>query len=47
MASNVLSPRDTNAQVKPTPSPEKMAAKDTKNMDYHRQMLQSKLNSEE
>jgi hypothetical protein len=45
MASNVLSARDTNAQVKPSPSPEKMAKKkDTKSLDYHREVLQTKLN---
>ena len=47
MASNVLSARDTNTVVKPSPSPEKMAEKkDTKSLDYHRQVLQSKLNGE-
>jgi hypothetical protein len=47
MASNVLSARDTNTHFKPSPSPEKMVEKkDTKSLDYHRQVLQSKLNGE-
>jgi hypothetical protein len=48
MATNILSARDTNMQVKPSPSPEKSAdKKDTKSLDYHRQVLQSKLNGEQ
>jgi hypothetical protein len=47
MASNILTPRDTNAQVKPVSSPEKGSEnKDTKSLDYHRQVLQSRLGSE-
>jgi hypothetical protein len=47
MASKVLTPRDTNAQVKPVPSPEKgLEKKDTKSLDYHRRVLQSRLDSE-
>ncbi|KAI4944642.1 hypothetical protein J4E91_008647 [Alternaria rosae] len=46
MATNVLSPRDTNAQVKPMSSPEKNAEKkDSKSLDYHRQVLQSRLDN--
>lgn len=44
MASNVLSSRDTNAQIKPTPSPEKDKAK---SLDYHRQVLHSRINDEQ
>jgi hypothetical protein len=48
MAFNVLSPRDTNAQIKPMSSPEKDAEKkDTKSLDYHRQVLQSRLDNEQ
>ncbi|KAL1793479.1 hypothetical protein ACET3X_008461 [Alternaria dauci] len=47
MASNVLTPRDTNAQVKAMSSPEKGSdKKDAKNLDYHRRVLQSRLDSE-
>ncbi|CAI9635460.1 unnamed protein product [Alternaria burnsii] len=47
MASKVLTPRDTNAQVKPVPSPEKgLEKKDAKSLDYHRRVLQSRLDSE-
>ncbi|KAG9196157.1 hypothetical protein G6011_01278 [Alternaria panax] len=47
MASNVLTPRDTNAQVKPMSSPEKGSEKkETKSLNYHRQVLQSRLDSE-
>jgi hypothetical protein len=47
MAANVLTPRDTNAQVKPMSSPEKVSdKKDTKSLDYHRQVLQSRLDGE-
>ena len=46
MATNVLTPRDTNAQVKPMSSPEKDAEKkDSKSLDYHRQVLQSRLDN--
>lgn len=41
MSSNVLSPRDSNAQMKPA-SPEKKVAK---SLDVHREELQAKLNS--
>ena len=44
MASNVLGVRDTNAQLKPTPSPEK---EKPKSLDYHRQVLQSRLDGEQ
>jgi hypothetical protein len=44
MAANVLSARDTNAQLKPSASPEK---EKTKSLDYHRQVLQSRLNGEQ
>ncbi|KAF1940921.1 hypothetical protein EJ02DRAFT_213335 [Clathrospora elynae] len=46
MASNILSARDTNMQVKPISSPEKEAEK-SKSLDYHRQVLQSRMNSEQ
>lgn len=42
MASNVLSQRDTNTQLKPASSPEK-----PKSLDYHRQVLHSRLNGEQ
>jgi len=46
MATNVLSPRDTNVQVKPMSSPENDAEKkDSKSLDYHRQVLQSRLDN--
>ncbi|KAI8940682.1 hypothetical protein NX059_001951 [Plenodomus lindquistii] len=44
MATNVLSSRDTNAQIKPTPSPEKDKPK---SLDYHRQALNSRINNEQ
>ncbi|KAL6706732.1 hypothetical protein ACN47E_005274 [Coniothyrium glycines] len=44
MAANVLGARDVNAQVKPAASPDK---KETKSLNYHRQMLQSRLNGEQ
>lgn len=44
MAANVLGSRDTNAQIKPTPSPEKDKPK---SLDYHRQVLNSRLNTEQ
>lgn len=40
---NVLCSRDTNAQIKPTPSPEKDKPK---SLDYHRQVLNSRINTE-
>lgn len=40
MASNVLGARDTNAHMRPMRSPEKA---DMKSLDYHRQVLQSRL----
>lgn len=43
MGSNVLSTRDANAHIKPTPSPEK---EKPKSLEYHRQMLASRLNEE-
>ncbi|KAF1832768.1 hypothetical protein BDW02DRAFT_599635 [Decorospora gaudefroyi] len=48
MASNILSARDTNAQVKPISSPEKLVEKkNAKSLDYHRQVLQSRLQGEQ
>jgi hypothetical protein len=44
MSSNVLSVRDNNVQLKPTPSPEKDKPK---SMEYHRQVLQSRMNNEQ
>lgn len=44
MSSKILSNRDTNAQLKPMPSPEK---NDPKSLEYHRQMLQSRLKGEQ
>ncbi|OAL02777.1 hypothetical protein IQ06DRAFT_292090 [Phaeosphaeriaceae sp. SRC1lsM3a] len=44
MSANVLSVRDTNAQLKPTASPEKDKPK---SMEYHRQVLQSRMKSEQ
>ncbi|KAF1948714.1 hypothetical protein CC80DRAFT_430901 [Byssothecium circinans] len=41
MSANVLSTRDTNAQVKPAASPEK--GDKPKSMEYHRQVLQSRI----
>ena len=41
MSPNVLSVRDTNVQLKPTPSPEK---EKPKSLEYHRQVLQSRIN---
>jgi hypothetical protein len=46
MASNVLSTRDANAHIKPSPSPEKTEKKEPKSLEYHRQMLASRLNEE-
>ena len=44
MASNVLAARDTNAKIRPMSSPEK---KETKSLDYHRQVLHSRLNDKQ
>lgn len=44
MASNVLAARDTNAQIKPMRSPDKQ---NMKSLDYHRQVLQSRLNDKQ
>jgi hypothetical protein len=44
MSSNVLSARDTNVQIKPTPSPEK---DQPKSLEYHRQVLNSRMNTEQ
>lgn len=44
MSSNVLSVRDTNAQLKPSPSPEK---EKPKSLEYHRQALQARLKGEQ
>jgi hypothetical protein len=44
MSANVLSARDINVQRKPTPSPEKDKSK---SLEYHRQVLQSRMNSEQ
>jgi hypothetical protein len=43
MSTNVLSMRDTNVQLKPTPSPEKDKSK---SLEYHRQVLQSRMKTE-
>ncbi|KAF2474072.1 uncharacterized protein BDR25DRAFT_301571 [Lindgomyces ingoldianus] len=42
MATNMLASRDTNAQPKSTPSPEKQKPR---SMEYHRQVLESRLKS--
>jgi len=44
MSANVLSMRDTNMQVKAAPSPEKDKPK---SLEYHRQVLQSRMGTEE
>jgi hypothetical protein len=44
MSANVLSVRDTNMQLKPTPSPEKNKPR---SLEYHRQVLQSRSDSEQ
>lgn len=44
MSANVLGMRDTNVQVKPTASPEKMKPK---SMEYHRQVLESRMKNEQ
>ncbi|KAH7390566.1 hypothetical protein BKA66DRAFT_459223 [Pyrenochaeta sp. MPI-SDFR-AT-0127] len=44
MSSNVLSVRDNNAQLKPSPSPEK---EKPKSLEYHRQILQSRMEGEQ
>jgi hypothetical protein len=43
MSTNVLGARDTNVQLKPTPSPGKDKPK---SLEYHRQVLQSRKDSE-
>lgn len=43
-SSNVLAARDANAKIKQTGSPEK---KQTKSLDYHRQVLHSRLNEQQ
>ena len=48
MASNVLSPRDTNIQVKLVASPEKKKKQtEVKSLKYHREMLHSRLDDEQ
>lgn len=44
MSANVLSSRDTNAQIKPTAP---VDAKDTKSLEYHRQVLESRMKDEQ
>lgn len=44
MSSNVLSLRDNNAQLRPSPSPEK---EKPKSLEYHRQVLQSRMGGEQ
>jgi hypothetical protein len=44
MSANVLSVRDTNVQLKPTPSPEKDKSK---SLEYHRQILHSRMGEEQ
>jgi hypothetical protein len=44
MSPNVLSARDTNVQMKPTTSPEK---DQPKSLEYHRQVLNSRMNTEQ
>ncbi|KAH7122587.1 hypothetical protein B0J11DRAFT_569377 [Dendryphion nanum] len=46
-SSNVLAPRDTNVQAVNLPSPDKKDVKEVKNMEYHRKVLQSRLNNEQ
>lgn len=46
MASNVLNARDSNAQLKPSPSPTKDAEK-PKSLDYHRQVLANRMKEEQ
>jgi hypothetical protein len=40
MSANILGPRDSNAQLKQSPSPEK---EKPKSLEYHRQVLESRL----
>ncbi|KAF2273794.1 uncharacterized protein EI97DRAFT_435716 [Westerdykella ornata] len=47
MTSSVLASRDANTQIKPSPSPEKTDKDMPKSLEYHRQMLQSRLNDNE
>jgi hypothetical protein len=44
MSANVLSARDTNTQLKPAASPEK---EQRKSLEYHRQVLQSRMDDEQ
>jgi hypothetical protein len=44
MSANVLSDRDTNMHLKPASSTEK---DQPKSMEYHRQVLQSRMDSEQ
>ena len=44
MSANVLSARDTNVHVKPTASPYKDKPK---SMEYHRQVLESRMKTEQ
>jgi hypothetical protein len=44
MSANVLSSRDANAHLRPTPSPEK---KQPMSMEYHRQMLEARMKGEQ
>ena len=44
MSANVLSDRDTNMPLKPAASSEK---DQPKSMEYHRQVLQSRMDSEQ
>lgn len=46
MLSNALTERDTNAQPKASPSPEKKDEK-PKTLEYHRQVLQSRMQGEQ
>ncbi|KAF3053330.1 hypothetical protein E8E11_011072 [Didymella keratinophila] len=44
MSANVLSSRDTNAQIKPTAQAD---IKDMKSLEYHRQVLESRMKDEQ
>lgn len=44
MSANVLSSRDVNAQIKPTAPSD---AKEPKSMEYHRQVLESRMKDEQ
>jgi hypothetical protein len=46
MSSNVLSDRDANANIKPSPSPEKVK-ENPKTLEYHRQVLASRMQEEQ